>query len=160
MQENGKGYNVIKSSAPGGEKEGEIMEEMQRDALSNSLMQQASKVLSEARRHLKDGAYTQAADRGWDSMVLAMRSVLALDDITEQEDLKAGEAFRQMYLKSEAMPSEWASLLDQMLQWKDREKEGQQPLSKEQAGRMISRLQGFLQGAVDYLVQRNAPYWG
>ena len=136
------------------------MQERERDARSNSYMQEASEVLGKAKGLLKEKEYDHAIRRGWESMLLAMRSVLALDDRIGDEDAQIPEAFRNMYLKTEAMSPEWEDLLNRMAE-KAVPPEGQPgQISKEEAGKLISQLQFFLQEIVDYLVQRNAMYWG
>lgn len=136
------------------------MQERERDARSNSYMQEASKVLGKSKALLKEKEYDRAMQFGRESMLLAMRSVLALDDMIGEEDEKIPEVFRKMYLKTEAMSPEWETLLDRMAERAVPPDEQPGQISKEEAGRLISQLQFFLQEIVDYLVQRNAMYWG
>ena len=147
------------------------MEEMQRDILSNGCMEAASSRLNQGKRLLKSGNYEEAVSNGYEGMLLGMESVLALDDKTFRNSVKEElpaegvkeiiPLFTQMYLDSEILPPEWkeTSKALQKAQAEIRTHEDYR-IPKEQAGRLISQTQGFLQEMVDFLVMRNARYAG
>lgn len=147
------------------------MNEMQLDRLSNGCMEIASARLNEGKRLLKAGNYNEAVCKGYETMLLGMESVLAMEGITFRESLEApfpeGEtegligAFSQRYLESEMMPPEWKATRDRLLQeQKEIAFDEAYAIPKEQAGKLISQMQGFLQEMVDFLVIQNTKYAG
>ena len=78
------------------------------------------------------------------------------------------DTFDTMYFKTDALPPEWRKMINGLDEMRrtvlsndpdNTAKTAAMP-GKEQVGRMISDLQFFIQELVDYLVQRNAIYWG
>ena len=147
------------------------MDEMQRDALSNGCVEAASSRLNEGKRFLKNEKYNEAVCSGFDVMLLGMESVLALDDVVFRNSLEEAfpaeaaekiiNTFTQMYLDSEILPPEWKETSLALQKAKDEIiAEDGYAIPKEQAGKLIAQVQGFLQEMVDFLVMRNAKYAG
>ena len=137
------------------------MLEHERDRYSNERITEATKLVSEAKKLLKDNSLKDAVICDHKAIFTGMRAVLAIDDIFPDNDYNTERLFRSRYIDNGMMSEEFETTLDNITEYYDKiENDPDFKVGKPETGFFTSKAGFLVIECSDYIVQRNALYWG
>ncbi|MBE6020901.1 MAG: hypothetical protein E7228_04035 [Clostridiales bacterium] len=137
------------------------MLEHERDRYSNERITEATKLVSDAKKYLKDNALREAVICDYKAIFTGMRAVLAIDDIFPEDDYNTERLYRSRYIDNGMMSEEFVTTLDKICEYYDKiESDENFKAGKPEAGFFTSKAGFLVIECSDYIVQRNALYWG
>lgn len=137
------------------------MLEHERDRYSNECITEATKLVSNAKTFLKESKLRDAVTCDYKAIIKGMCAVLAIDDIFPDNDYNAERQFRSRYIDCGMISEEFESTLDKISEYYDKmEKDPDFKIGKPDAGFFTSKAGFLVIECSDYIVQRNAIYWG
>lgn len=137
------------------------MMEHERDSFSNECITNATKLVSEAKKYLKENKTRDAVLCDYNAIYTSMRAVLAIDDIFPEDDYGTEKFFRSRYIENGMMSDEFVTTLDKITEYYDHMiSDDGFKAGKPDAGYFTSKAGFLVIECSDYIVQRNALLWG
>lgn len=137
------------------------MLEHERDRFSNECITDATKLVSEAKKFLKENKTKDAVLCDYKAVFTSMRAVLAIDDIFPEDDYNTEKHFRSRYIDNGMMSEEFVTTLDKITEYYDHIISDETfKAGKPEAGFFTSKAGFMVMECSDYIVQRNALLWG
>jgi len=137
------------------------MQEFERDKFSNECITKAHDLIKEAQAFLKKNNLRDAVLNDYNAIMTSMKAVLAIDDIFPKDDFDTESQFRSRYIDNGMMSNELVTTLDKILAYYDHMITDENfKTGKPDAGYFTSKANAFVEECIDYIVQRNALYWG
>lgn len=137
------------------------MQEKDNFTLINKYMTEATALAGEAKALVREKDKNPVFFKAYDAAFLAVRAILAMDDIILNNEFAEEKEFRRMYVDNGRTSVELAETLDRLAEYKDKlEVSPDFKLSGPEAGYFASKIKFFVEEMTDFIIERSSRYQG
>ena len=137
------------------------MNEREQDQYCNECITKATALNKEAAELLKKNDLQECLRKNYESVFLAMKAVLSLDELYPEDDPSVERMFRQRYVDNGMVSDELSDVLMKLDEaYDDLQRGGDLEISKPECGYFTSKAGLFTEEAVDILVMKNSRFMG